>query len=198
MTEEEKRRIAAFIAAEKNRAGAPAASAVFDAHTANITASIARTEQKQRVKTSLAQQGITWEELKSAYEESYSRGKRDMLDYQLGFFYASAAICVKERHDTLTPEGVGAFMYKIIDASEEYPGKDVLVRQAFKETGVNFKGRFDIAGTEPYCRATMRDTSRAKKSDVEAVIRMQKSGITTADLEYERQLGYKHGKNCGC
>lgn len=197
MTEAEKRRIALeFFNAEQNRASVPAA-ALNSIHTAAITSSLETTARKNQIKSSLAQQGITWEELRDAYEESYSHGKRDMLDYQLGFFYSSVAICVKERHDTLTPEGVGAFMYNILDSSEEYPDKDVLVQEAMKETGVNLKNRFDIAGTEPYCRATMRDSSRAKKSDVEAVFRMQKSGITAADLEYERQLGYKHGQNCG-
>lgn len=197
MTEAEKRRIALeFFNAEQNRASVPAA-ALNSIHTAAITSSLETTARKNQIKSSLAQQGITWEELRDAYEESYSHGKRDMLDYQLGFFYSSVAIVVKELHPYLAPEGVGAFMESIINVSNEFPDKDAIVRQAFKETGINFKGRFDIAGTEPYCRATMRDSSRAKKSDVEAVFRMQKSGITAADLEYERQLGYKHGQNCG-
>ena len=193
MTEEEKRRIAAFIAAEKQRT---AAAAVFNDHTAAITSSLETTARKNRIKSSLAQQGITWEQLRDAYSEAFDRGKRDMLDYQFGFFYGSVGIAIHESYAT-TPEGVAAFMEKIIDMSEEYPDKDVLVQQALKETGVDLKNRFDIEGIPPYCRATMRDSSRAKKSEVEAVIRMQKSGITAADLEYERQLGYNHGQNCG-
>ena len=197
MTEAEKRRIALeFFNAEQNRASVPAA-ALNSIHTAAITSSLETTARKNQIKSSLAQQGITWEQLRDAYSEAFERGKRDMLDYQFGFFYGSVGIAIKELYPDLAPEDVAAFMEKIIDMSEEYPDKDVLVQQALKETGVNLKGRYDIAGTEPYCRATMRDSSKAKKSEVEAVIRMQKSGITAADLEYERQLGYKHGQNCG-
>ena len=71
MTEEEKRRIAAFIAAEKQRT---AAAAVFNDHTAAITSSLESTARKNRIKSSLAQQGITWEQLRDAYNEEFDRG----------------------------------------------------------------------------------------------------------------------------
>lgn len=57
---------------------------------------IRKVEKQQAAYASLAQQGITWQELKKVYDESVEQGKRDMIDFRMTFFYASTAIAVHE------------------------------------------------------------------------------------------------------
>ena len=63
MTEEEKRQLAlSIMAAEQQRQRSPLAGAQFQ-----LNAALRRSVEQQRVLTSLAQQGITWQQLKMAY-----------------------------------------------------------------------------------------------------------------------------------
>lgn len=64
MTEEEKRRIAAFIAAERQR---PAPTSIFDNHTA-IEHHLAKTAKRRAIMGRLSQRGITWDDLKATYD----------------------------------------------------------------------------------------------------------------------------------
>jgi hypothetical protein len=63
MTEEEKRQLAlSIMAAEQQRQRSPLAGA-----QSQLNAALRRSAEQQRVLTSLAQQGITWQQLKMAY-----------------------------------------------------------------------------------------------------------------------------------
>ena len=74
MTEEEKRRIALeFFAQEQARLQN---GRVLDIHSSRIQASLARSEKQHRMMTTLAQNGITWGELKSTFDEAVEREKK--------------------------------------------------------------------------------------------------------------------------
>lgn len=194
MTEEEKRQaIQAFLEAERQR---PAAHHVFDAHTAAIEASLRAQERKQEVKRALAQQGITWEQLRDAYNEEYEKGHNAMLDHHLAYFYAGIAIAFKERMPSSSPEEVADFVKAVYAMPDEITDRASMVRQCLAETGVDV-GSYDEEISIFPSRATMNTSSKATRKDREAVERMRRSGITPSDLTYERDLGYKNGWNSG-
>ena len=63
MTEEEKRQLAlSIMAAEQQRQRSPLSGA-----QSQLNAALRRSAEHQRVLSSLAQQGITWQQLKMAY-----------------------------------------------------------------------------------------------------------------------------------
>lgn len=192
MTEEEKRRIAAFIAAEKQRT---AAAAVFNDHTAAITSSLETTARKNRIKSSLAQQGITWYQLRDAYNEEFDRGHTAMLDHHLAYFYAGIAIAFKEERPASSPDDVAVFVRAVYAMPVEITDRTSLIQQCRDETGVDVGGWDEDASYTPP-RAIL-NINAATRKDREAVARMRKSGITQTDLEYERKLGYKNGWNSG-
>ena len=83
MTEEEKRRLAlSIMAAELQRQRSPLAGS-----QSQLNAALRRSAEQQRVLTSLAQQGITWQQLKTAYDEEFERGHSAMLDFHLSYLY---------------------------------------------------------------------------------------------------------------
>lgn len=191
MTEEEKRRIAqAIIEETMNR---PAS--VFDIHTERIKASIRRAEQRQQLKASLSQQGITWEQLRDAYETAFSAAHADMIDHHLSYFYAGIAIAFKEAKEEATPEDVAAFVKAVFKMPEEMTDRAAVIQKSLEQTGVDVS-QYDEEVSRTPSRATMT-TNIASRKDREAVKRMKATGITAADLAYERDLGYRNGWNSG-
>ena len=66
MTEEEKRKLALEIFTQEQ--ARLQNGRVFIAHNARIQTSLARSEKQHRMMTTLAQNGITWGELKSTFD----------------------------------------------------------------------------------------------------------------------------------
>lgn len=191
MTEEEKRRaVEAFLAQEQQRLSS---QRVFD--TSAIAASLARAERKQEVKRSLAQQGITWEQLRDAYNEELDRGQREMMSFHLSFFYAAAAIVYQETFPDSSPQDVADFMAALQAAPNGTEDTADLNRKCLSETGFD-ASVYDTPGTSgPPSRANMPAAARASRKDQAAIDRMKRSGITEVDLEYERRIGYQNGWN---
>ena len=193
MTEEEKRRaIEAFLAAEQTRSKI---SAVLSTAQTNMEAALAHSARRRAVFDRLSQQGITWEQLRDAYNDAFDRGHTAMVDHHLSYFYAGIAIAYKETHSEATPEAVADFVRAVYAIPDEIKDRESMIARCLEETGVDVSSYDeDSAYTPP--RATM-NTNVATRKDRAAVEWMRKSGITQTDLEYEKDLGYKNGWNSG-
>ena len=197
MTEEEKKRIALeFFNAEKNRTPAPTASAVFDVHTAAITTHLAKTAKRRAVMERLAQGGISWDDLKAAYDAEFKRGHDAMLDFKLSFFYSSVAIAVHEYHPDYSADEVAGFMRALGTMPDKYTTADELIKDAHSITGMD-TSCYDTETVSAVPGRAAVTSKAATRSDVAAVNRMQRSGITEKDLAYEKELGYRNGWNSG-
>ena len=189
MTEEEKRRKALEIfAAEQSRLSS---RRVYEASPFALR----RMERRQSLLSSLAQKGITWEQLRDAYNEELSRGQQEMMSFRLSFFYAGAAIVFQEHFPSSSPLDVVDFMTALQAASKEAADTAALNRKCLSETGFDASVYDKPATGGPPSRASMSTTAKASRKDEVAIRRMQESGITEADLEYERQVGYQNGWN---
>ena len=94
MTEEEKKKLALEIfAAEQARLQN---GRVLDTQSARIQTSLARSERQRKLFEELAQNGITWDELKTTYDTAVEKGKNDMIQLNMGYFYSGMAIAYKE------------------------------------------------------------------------------------------------------
>ena len=82
MSAEEKRRLALELFALET-ARLQNRSSVITSHT---DATARRIEKKTAVLSSLSQNGITWNDLKTAYDEAFQRGHDAMLDFKLAYF----------------------------------------------------------------------------------------------------------------
>lgn len=182
MTEEEKRRKAMEIFAQeqtrlKNR------RAIDTFTTADITTSLARSEQERQLDQRLSQHGITPADMKKAFEENYERGKKDMIQFRMVFFLASTVIAVKELFNT-DPDTSLSLLKQIDKAIDELKSRDAVVAECLSVTGV------DVSGVD--IPAKVKKPNRADRMAVE---RMRSTGITEKDLEYERTTGYDIGWN---
>lgn len=88
MTEEEKRALALQIMEEE--ATRLRSSTLFDTNAVKLNASLARTAKQRQVLSSLAQNGITWDQLREAYHAAFKFGHDAMLTFKLSFFYAGS------------------------------------------------------------------------------------------------------------
>lgn len=192
MTEQEKRALALHIMKQEQQR--LRSTAVFDANAAKLNASLQRTAKQRQVFSILAQNGITWDELRDAYHSAFKAGHNAMLTFKLSFFYAGAAIAFHEWFDA-PPETTAAFIQQMCDVAEEYPDRPAIIQQCLAETGID-TGAFDESPTFTPGRSLM-SSSTATRKDRAAVERMQKTGITQRDLEYEKNLGYNNGWNTG-
>lgn len=156
---------------------------------------IKRLNRNQALFASLAQQGITWKQLKAAYDEAFQSGHEAMLDHHLTYLYAGSAIAYHEAFDT-EPEVTAAFVQRLAAIPEDEHDRTALLQKALECTGID-TSIYDDEGQEPNLRALSTGSSHSTRKDREAVARMKRTGITKADLEYERQLGYSNGWNSG-
>ena len=191
MTEEEKRRLVlSIMAAEQQRQRSPLAGA-----QSQLNAALRRSAEQQSVLASLAQQGISWQQLKTAYNEEFERGHSAMLDFHLSYFYAGAAIAYHEYFSAL-PDDTGSFVRRVAAIPNDYPDRKAIILAAQSLTGVDTT-IYDDPGKPPVTRATTTEYCKPTRKDREAVVRMRRTGITKADLEYEKRLGYSNGWNSG-
>ena len=183
MTEEEKRKLALEIfAAEQARLQN---GRVLDTQSARIQTTLARSEKQHRMMTTLAQNGITWGELKSTFDEAVERGKNDMIQLNMGYFYAGMAIAYKEAVTGADPDAILDFLHAVSIRMEQEESTEEIIQSAERIVSMDLRS-YD---TPP------RPVSKGSRKDRAAVERMKKSGITKADLEYEAEIGYQHGRN---
>ena len=183
MTEEEKRKLVLeFFAQEQARLQN---GRVLDTHNARIQTSLARSEKQHRMMTTLAQNSITWGELKSTFDEALERGKNDMIQLNMGYFYAGMAIAYKEAVTGADPDAILDFLHAVAVRMEQDESTEDIIKSAEKIVNVDLK----IYDTPP------RPVSKGSRKDRAAVERIKKTGITKADLEYEAEIGYQHGWN---
>ena len=194
MTEEEKRALALQIMEQEAIRFRSRSHSLNDQNQQRLNTSLQRTAKQRQVLSSLAQNGITWEELRDAYHTAFQSGHEAMLTFKLSFFYAASAIAFHDRFDA-PPETVAAFIEQMCDIAEEYSERAVIVEKCIAETGIDTSA-FDEASTFTPSRASMTTTTATRK-DREAVERMRRTGITPKDLEYEKQIGYSNGWNTG-
>ena len=150
-----------------------------------LAASLARSERQRHVMDSLAQNGITWDQLKAAYDEAVDKGKRDMIQLNMGYFYAGMAIALKEYLPDSDEDDIFDFLHAAAVRMGEEKSAEQVIRKAEQIVEINLRS-FDIPP---------RPVSKGNRKDRAAVERMKKSGITEKDLAYERELGYQHGRN---
>ena len=118
-----------------------------------------------------------------------------MIDHHLYYLYAGAAIAYNEAYDT-SPDDTADFVKRVATIPDEISDRTVLVQKALELTGIDAT-EYDVPGQEPVLRALSTENSRATREDRKAIERMRKTGITQADLEYEKQIGYSNGWNTG-
>ena len=81
--------------------------------TIPLNAALRRSAKQQRVLTPLAQQGITWQQLKMAYDEEFERGHSAMLDFHLSFFTPeplSLIMSISVRHQMIQAVSCAALL----------------------------------------------------------------------------------------
>ena len=196
MTEEEKRRLALEIFAQEQSRLQNRTASVLNAHNDRVQSSLRRSEKKAAMFDSLAQNGITWEDLRAAYDDSFKRGHEAMINFKLAYFYAGTAIAVHERFNT-DPKQCADFIHLLLEIAEEDSDRPTLVAHALQVTGVNTSVYDQDSVITSPGRARMPMNAHASRADEWAIRRMKKSGITEADLEYERKVGYDAGWNTG-
>jgi len=183
MTEEEKRQLAlAIMEAEKQRLQTTRAP-IREHSQSQLDAVVRNALHQQQLKASLAQQGITWQQLKDAYNEAYTRGETEMMDFKLSFFFAAAAIAFHEKYDS-DPDATAAFTIAVPHVLNGETDAETIISRCLSETGVDVRG---VDTPPPSVKSILRNKA--------AVDRMKKTGITAADLEKEKQIGYQHGWN---
>lgn len=184
MTEDEKRALALSVfEVEKQRLRN---RSPLNYHTdTKLAASLARSERQRHVMDSLAQNGITWDQLKAAYDEAVEKGKRDMVQLHMGYFYAGMAIAFKEYLPDSNEDDIFDLLHAVAVRMGEEKSTEQVIRKAEQIVEIDLRS-FDIPP---------RPVSKGNRKDRAAVERMKKSGITEKDLAYERELGYQHGWN---
>lgn len=185
MTEEEKRKLALEIFAQEQQRLSSRTSSVLDVHNDRVQTTLARSERQHKMMTSLAQNGITWGELKETFDEAVERGKNDMIQLNMGYFYAGMAIAYKEHLPASTVEELLVFLHAVATRMSTDESAEEIIESAEKIVDLDLKS-FD---TPP------RPISKGSRKDKASVERMKKTGITKADLEYEAEIGYQHGRN---
>ena len=181
MTEAEKRQLALQIMkSEQARLASP-----LDATRERINASLRRSEARRQSYASLAQNGHTWQELQDAYATAYEQGKRDMITFHLTFFYCSLAIALHEAC-ALSPKQISGFIGSVESMMNDEDGREDLLRRCREDTGIDTT-YVDIPSAP----------DRSTRKDRAAIDRMMKTGITTRDIERERESGYYYGRNSG-
>lgn len=181
MTEEAKRALALQIMEqERLRSHSP-----LDAARERISASLRRSEERRQSFASLAQKGNTWDELQEAYSSAYEQGKRDMVTFHLVFFYCSLALALREVFD-FSSSAIKSFIGRVEEMMNDEDGREDLLTRCREQTGID-TAFADIPAIP----------NRSTRKDREAVNRMMRTGITSRDIELERESGYYYGRNSG-
>ena len=183
MTEEDKRQLALSFFQQEQQKLQNRSAFVFDQHNVTVEARVQRSADRQKALSVLARNGITWEDLKAAYDESYDAGQRDMVDFRMTFFYSSAAIALHEAF-SVPADSILGFLERVAAIMGEEKSVEKIKQKALDITGVDVA----YADTPPLPVKTSR-------SDKKVIYRMRKTGITQNDLEEEKQIGYQHGWN---
>ena len=180
MNEEEKRRLALAIFEQEQRTSRTLS--VQDHANARLNAAMRHVKRQQEVLTSLAQQGITWNDLKKAYDDAFSQGEKEMLEFRLSFFYSSVAIAFHERYNA-DSDLTAAFILRLTEIMKTGESEDrhTFVQRCLSETGVDTSDK-DIIPSK----------AKSTRKDAAAIERMKRTGITQKDLEYERKTGYRY------
>lgn len=180
MTEEEKRRLAMQIMAqEQERLRTSTFRGYQNAEAAHAQR---RINENQALFSSLAQNGISWNDLDNAYNDGYTSGEREMLTYHFSFFYAAAALAYHEQFSA-EPEATAAFIKALFTAPGEARDHKELVEKGKRETGVDTS----------YADPPLSKLERSTKKDRQDVERMMRTGITERDIEENRKAGYAAG-----
>ena len=181
MTEDEKRKLALQIMeAEQQRLSS---HSFRDFRSAEAAQAQQRINASQALFSSLAQNGISWNELDAAYNDAFAQGERDTLTYHFSFFYGAAALAYHE-HFSSDPEDVASFIRALFTAPGEAKDRHELLEKCIRETGV------DTSYADPPVPKPERST-RKERQDIE---RMTRTGITERDLEENRKAGYAAGR----
>ena len=185
LSEEEKRKLSLeFFAQEQSRLSSRTAS-VLDVHRGRMQTTLARSERQHRMMTSLAQNGISWGELKSTFDTAVEKGKNDMIQLNMGYFYSGMAIAFKEAMSIADTDTVLDFLHAVAVRMGSEESAEDIIRSAENIVNLDLK----VYDTPP------RPISKGSRKDRAAVERMKRTGITKADLEYEAEIGYQHGRN---
>ena len=181
MTEEEKRALALQIMEqERLRSQSP-----LNAARERISASLCRSKERRQSFASLAQKGHTWDELQEAYSSAYEQGKRDMVTFHLVFFYCSLALALREVFD-FSSSAIKSFIGRVEEMMNDEVGREDLLTRCREQTGID-TAFADIPAVP----------NRSTRKDRKAVNRMMRTGITSRDIELERESGYYYGRNSG-
>ena len=107
------------------------------------------------------------------------------IQLNMGYFYAGMAIAYKEYVADASTDVVLEFLLAVAVRIASEESTEEIIQSAEKIVNVDL----EIYDTPP------RPVSKGSRKDRAAVERMKKSGITKADLEYEAEIGYQHGRN---
>ena len=127
-----------------------------------------------------------------AYRDAFDRGFNDMLDFRLGFFYSATAIAIFQHFKT-SPEKLAEIMKTLDDILDDVENYKEQAEECLRVTGVDTSSFESVGEDAKTGRSVIRST--ASRKDLAAIDRMQKTGISQKDLEYERDLGYNNGWN---
>jgi len=92
MTEQEKRALALQIMVQETAMLRSHTRTFHEENKQQLNASLQRTAKQCQVFSDLAQNGITWNQLREAYHEAIKVGHDAMLTFKLSFFYAGSVI----------------------------------------------------------------------------------------------------------
>ena len=136
MTEGEKRQLALSFFQQEQQKLKNRSAFVFDQHNATVEARVQRSANRQRALSVLARNGITWEDLKAAYDENYEAGQRDMVDFRMTFFYSSAAIALHETF-SVPADSILMFLERVAAIMGEEKSVGKIKQKALDITGVD-------------------------------------------------------------
>ena len=136
MTEQEKRALALQIMVQETAMLRSHTRTFHEENKQQLNASLQRTAKQRQVFSNLAQDGITWNQLREAYHEAFKAGHDEMLTFKLSFFYAGSVIAYHETFGSEAEE-TAAFVQQMCDIAEDYPDRHSIEEKCLAETGIN-------------------------------------------------------------
>ena len=194
MKEEEKQRLALELF-QQEQARLTNTSAISADIQLRLKAVMQHMNRQQKIKDSLGQNGISWQELKDAYDEAFNLGHTAMLKHHLSYFYAGAAIAYHEIYNA-DPESTAEFISHVADIPEENNDRATIIQMAREAVCLDMT-TYDDNGQPSNLRAMLTKGDHVSRRKRNEINRMRQCGITEDDLEIERQLGYNNGWHTG-